>query len=218
MFDSQSQDAARRPFRVASVGHLAREGCWSLDTPRSYLVPVLFWFTAGQGRLSLDGLVRGFTSHNAIFLPANTSHSCEIGARGQGLVVFFGGRTDLPLPGGLIHLRLQDLQRQTELNQLVDALHRELLAASPFRDEMLYHRSALTLHWLARAEAERAGRPALPTLLRGAEGMHGADFPGPVEGPALPGPAAAPAPGRTGPRTAAPGHSAPRPSLFGRGR
>lgn len=158
MFDSQSKDSAQRPFHIVSVTHLAREGQWGIDAPRSYLVPVLLWFTSGQGRFMVDGIVRGFTAHNAIYLPANTPHTCDPGGRIQGSAVFFGGRNDLPFPDTGLHLRLQHLQKQAELNQLVDAMTRTADEKSAFCNEILFHQAALTLIWLIR-EAEAARYP-----------------------------------------------------------
>lgn len=150
MFDSQSHDHAQRPPKAVPVSHLAREGRWTIDTPRSYLVPVLLWFTCGQGRLSVDGSIRGYTAHNAIFLPANTPHACEAFGRTQGTALFLGGRGDLPVPTGLLHLRITALQQQTELNDLVDGFRRDCATAGPLGDEILFHRAALIGLWLTR--------------------------------------------------------------------
>ncbi|MFV0245589.1 MAG: hypothetical protein ACK5IB_11285 [Qingshengfaniella sp.] len=150
MFDSQSQDLAQRPLKAISLGHLARESRLGLNAPRTYLVPVLFWITAGQGRMTVDGTLRGYTAHNAIYLPANTPHSFDISARCQGAVAFFGGHGDLPRPSELIHLRVTQLQKQTELNQLLDGLRQDSACDAPYNGEILYHRAALTLLWLAR--------------------------------------------------------------------
>ncbi|MGS4947689.1 hypothetical protein ACVDG3_19610 [Meridianimarinicoccus sp. RP-17] len=150
MFDSQSHDHAQRPPMAVPVSHLAREGRWAIDAPRSYLVPVLLWFTCGQGRLSVDGEMRGYTAHNAIFLPANTPHACEAFGRTQGTALFLGARGDLPVPADMLHLRLTALQQQTELNDLVDGFRRDCATAGPLGDEILYHRAALIGLWLTR--------------------------------------------------------------------
>lgn len=150
MFDNQASDNARRPFQVVSIGHLAREGSWGVDAPRSYLVPVLLWFTAGQGRVVIDGQVRGYNAHNAIYLPPNSPIGCDVGLRTQGSAIFFGGHNNLPLPSEIIHLRLHGLQKQAELNQHVERLNRGIDDHGPFRDEVQYHQASLILLWLAR--------------------------------------------------------------------
>lgn len=165
MFDSQSQEVGSRPLQAVSIGHLAREGRWGLTTPRSYLVPVLFWFTAGQGRMSVNGTMRGYTSHNAIFLPANTFHACETSSRTQGTALFFGGRADLSGPSEIVHLRLSSLQDQTEVNQLVECFRRDCACNRPMADEVLYHRASLVLLWLAQKSLDQQsskGRVVFP--------------------------------------------------------
>lgn len=162
MFDSQERDTGLRPLKAVSLGHIARESRMGLEAPRSYLVPVLFWITSGQGRIMLDGTVRGFTAHNAIYLPANTPHACEVGPRLQGSVVFFGGRDGLPGLSEPMHLRVTQLQKQTELNQHVEELRRASADTGPLQQEILFHRAALTLLWLAREQLGAAASSSLP--------------------------------------------------------
>lgn len=158
MHDSKSQETAQRPLMAVSIGHLSREGAWGLDAPRSYLVPVLFWFTCGQGRISVNGTIRGYTPHNAIYLPANTAHACETSSRVQGTVLFFGGRTELPGPSEPLHLRLSTIQQQAEMNQLVECFRQESTSVQPFADQILYHRAALILLYLAQKALQDPSR------------------------------------------------------------
>ncbi|TDL86357.1 hypothetical protein [Meridianimarinicoccus aquatilis] len=157
MFDSQTHDQTQRPPKAVPVSLLAREAKWAIDTPRSYLVPVLLWFTCGQGRLSVNGEMRGYTAHNAIFLPANTPHSCEACGRTQGTALFLGARGDLPVPNTMMHLRLTALHQQTELNELIEGFRRDCATGGPLGDEILYHRAALIALWLTRHEMHLSG-------------------------------------------------------------
>lgn len=150
MFDSQSSDTGQRPLKAVPISQLSRKGQWVIDAPRSYLVPVLLWFTCGQGRISIDGQMRGYTAHNAIFLPANTPHACQACGRTQGTALFLGGRKDLPVPHDVLHLRLASLQEQTEFNQLVEGFRNDCLSSLPLMDEVLHHRAALISLWLTR--------------------------------------------------------------------
>ena len=150
MFDSQTQNGALRLLKAVPIAHLAREGRWSLDSPRSYLVPVLLWFTDGQGRLGVGDALCGYTAHNAIYLPANTLHACEICGRTQGTALFLGSDHDLPAPDGPMHLRLTALQDHSEINLLVEGFRRDSAEGGPLIDEILHHRAALITLWLLR--------------------------------------------------------------------
>ncbi|WP_193140702.1 MULTISPECIES: hypothetical protein [unclassified Meridianimarinicoccus] len=173
MFDSQSSDSTQRPLKAVPISQLARQGRWEIDTPRSYLVPVLLWFTCGQGRLSIGGEVRGYTAHNAIFLPANTSHACQALGRTQGTALFMGGRKDLPVPQEVLHLRLSTLQDQAELNQLVEGFRADCRSTLPLTDEVLHHRASLISLWLTRKHLMSGTRrithqPEMPIARRSA--------------------------------------------------
>lgn len=158
MFENQPQDSAQRPLKAVPISRLARDGRWSLDAPRTYLVPVLMWFTVGQGRIAIGDAVRGYTANNAIFLPANTQHACETLGRTQGTALFLGGREDLVVPSEILHLRLAALKPQAELNQLVEGFRQDAASTAPFADEMLHHRAALISLWLARQAALQGQR------------------------------------------------------------
>ena len=152
MFETTMQDIAQRPLKAVPISHLVRESRWAIDAPRSYLVPVLLWFTTGQGRFAIGDDLRGYTAHNAIFLPANTLHTYEPCGRTQGTALFLGSRQDLPLPDGALHLRLIGLQQQTELTQLVEGFRQDATAGGPLSGEILHHRAALILLWLLRQQ------------------------------------------------------------------
>ena len=54
MFESTTPGQMQGTVHAAAVAKVAREARWSLDSPRSYLVPSLFWFASGHGRIQID--------------------------------------------------------------------------------------------------------------------------------------------------------------------
>jgi AraC family transcriptional activator of pobA len=150
MFDSLTPGKMKTAVHVASVGHVARDARWALDAPRSYLVPSLFWFTGGQGRMQIEDGLRGFNAHSAIFLPANTPHSMEIAPRTQGMALFFNAGTGLNFPERFLHLRLHGAGRQSELTRMIEEITREVASGASDADAVLFHQSALLMLWLHR--------------------------------------------------------------------
>ena len=150
MFESSTPGQMQGTVHVAAVAKVAREARWSLDTARSYLVPSLFWFAGGHGRIQVAGALRGFTACNALFLPPNTPHAIEIAPRTQGLAVFFNAASGLACPETVIHLRLYGLGRQSELTRMIDEISREASSGAADSDIVLFHQSALLMHWLKR--------------------------------------------------------------------
>ncbi|MEM1363273.1 MAG: hypothetical protein AAGF94_16420 [Pseudomonadota bacterium] len=150
MFDSNMPGHMQGAVHVASIAHVAREARWSLNAPRSYLVPSLFWFSSGQGRISFDDEMRGFTAHNALYFPANTPHAIEIAPRTQGMAVFFNAASGLACPECMMHLRLHGIDRQSELTRQIDDIARESSGHQPESDGFLFHQCALLMLWLRR--------------------------------------------------------------------
>ena len=152
MFESTTPGQMQGAIHVTAVAKVAREARWSLDAPRSYLVPSLFWFSSGHGRIRIDGALRGFTTCNALYIPANIPHAIEIAPRTHGIALFFNATSGLACPENVIHLRLYELGRQSELTQMIDGLSREAASGAPDSDVVLFHRAALLMHWLKRRD------------------------------------------------------------------
>jgi AraC-like DNA-binding protein len=123
---------------------------------RSLSEPLLLWFTKGQGRVTVAGVTRGYTPHNAIFIPAGVMHGFEVGPQVFGTAVFFGRDTEVTLPHTPLHLRIRESQAQVELNLYLDAIQRELESASPGQDRAARHYLGLLGVWLERQAARLA--------------------------------------------------------------
>ena len=82
--------AATGAMRLVAIPRLAAQGRWRVEAMRAISEPCLLWFTKGQGRITVAGTTRGYTAHNAVFIPAGIMHGFEIGPQVFGTAVFFG--------------------------------------------------------------------------------------------------------------------------------
>ena len=155
-------DPARGP-RLVPIPHLANAGRWRVEAMRSLREPVLLWFTQGQGRVTIAGAKRGYTAHNAVFIPAGTMHGFEMTGRVFGTAVYFGRDSEVALPDAACHLRIRDASAQKELAGLLDAAQREAESDRPGHERAVALHLGLIGLWLERqiaaAPAELARRP-----------------------------------------------------------
>ncbi len=142
--------------RLVAVSRLAAGGRWRVEAMRSISEPLLLWFTKGQGRITIAGSTRGYTAHNAIFIPAGVMHGFEVGAQVFGTAVFFGRDTALPLPATPQLLRIREANAQQEVNHLVDTIQREINSDLPAHDRAVTHYLGLLGVWLERQTAKAA--------------------------------------------------------------
>ena len=144
---------------------LAKGGRWRTEAMRSYRMPVLLWFTRGQGRITVAGFTRGYGAHNAVFLPPRVMHGFEITAQVYGTALFFEEAPSLPLPERPVHLRVRDALAQGEITGLLEQLGRELDNDRPLAGRAIHHYAGLLSVWLDRqiAEADDA-RPDTASL------------------------------------------------------
>ncbi len=133
-----------------TIAQLAPRGGWQLGLIHERPEHLLLWTTKGQGRVTVEGVRRGVSVHNAIFLPAGTLFSFEIGAQGFGQVVAMSPQTDLDLPEAAAHLRIRDAFAQNELTALLEAMQREQSGRRAFAAEALAAHAALVSVWLRR--------------------------------------------------------------------
>jgi AraC-like DNA-binding protein len=145
-------------LRLVAIPRLAAGGRWRVEAMRSLSEPCFLWFTKGQGRITVQGQTRGYTAHNAIFIPPRVMHGFEAGPQVFGTAVFFGRDCDLTLPKQPLHLRIREVHAQQELNVLLDSIQREMASDTPAHDRATRHYLGLMGVWLERqakkAEAE----------------------------------------------------------------
>lgn len=150
---SQSETAAARGPRVVPIARLAQGGRWRVEALRALPEACLLWFTRGQGRVTLDGVTRGYGPHNAIFVPAGIIHGFEIAPQTVGLAVFFGISPPDPLPARALHLRVREAAPQVELSALIEAASREFESNRPGAARAARFQLGLIGVWLERQAA-----------------------------------------------------------------
>jgi AraC-like DNA-binding protein len=137
-------------LRLVAIPRLAAGGRWRVEAMRSLSEPCFLWFTKGQGRITVQGQTRGYTAHNAIFIPPGVMHGFEAGPAVFGTAVFFGRGCDVTLPRQPIHLRIREVHAQQELNVLLDSIQREMNSDIPAHDRATRHYLGLLGVWIER--------------------------------------------------------------------
>jgi len=137
-------------LRLVAIPRLSAAGRWRVEAMRSISEPCLLWFTKGQGRITISGVTRGYTAHNAIFIPPGVMHGFEAGPQVFGTAVFFGRDCDVTLPRVPLHLRVREVHAQQEANILLDAIQREMDSDVPAHDRATRHYLGLLGVWLER--------------------------------------------------------------------
>ncbi|QCO54510.1 helix-turn-helix transcriptional regulator [Pseudorhodobacter turbinis] len=148
--------SALSQLRFVAIPRLAAHGRWRVEAMRSLSEPMLLWFTKGQGRITIAGSTRGYTAHNAVFIPPGVMHGFEVGPQVFGTAVYFGRDCTLPLPKVPQHLRIRETFAQQELNMTLDAIQRELGSDIPAHDRAAHHHLGLLSVWLER-QVHKAG-------------------------------------------------------------
>ncbi|MBC2835297.1 helix-turn-helix domain-containing protein [Paragemmobacter straminiformis] len=148
--------------RLVAIPRLAAGGRWRVEAMRSLSEPLLLWFTKGQGRITLAGSTRGYTAHNAVFIPAGVMHGFEVGPQTFGTAVFFGRDPAMPLPATPQILRIREVHAQQELNVLIDMIQREMLSEAPASDRAARNYLGLLGVWLERQVTRAAPEQTKP--------------------------------------------------------
>jgi AraC family transcriptional regulator, transcriptional activator of pobA len=137
-------------LRLVAIPRLASGGRWRVEAMRSLSEPCLLWFTKGQGRITISGVTRGYTAHNAVFIPAGVMHGFEAGSQVFGTAVFFGRDAKVVLPKTPQHLRIREVHAQQEVNVLLDSILRELESDTPAHERATEAYVGLLGVWLER--------------------------------------------------------------------
>lgn len=153
-------------LRLVAIPRLAAGGRWRVEAMRALSEPCFLWFTKGQGRITLQGVTRGYTAHNAIFIPPGVMHGFEAGPQVFGTAIFFGRNSGVTLPKQPLHLRIREVHAQQELNVLLDAIGREMDADTPAHDRATLHYLGLLGVWLERQAKKAESQADKPDATR----------------------------------------------------
>lgn len=111
---------------------------------------LLLWITRGQGVIHMHGQRRGFSAHNAIYVPPDHLWAIDIGRQTLGQAVAVSAELAKSFPKTEKLLRIQDGLHQSELTGLIEDMRREIQQDRPFVDDALAAQSALLGIWLRR--------------------------------------------------------------------
>ena len=143
-------------IHLGTLSQLTARGAWQLELAHERPEALFIWITRGQGLALFDGARRGVGAHNALFLPAGTLISIDLGRQGFAQALGIADTTGLNLPKTPVHLRTREAPAQMELNALLDAMLREQTAARPMLETAMAAHAALISVWLHR-QIERQG-------------------------------------------------------------
>ncbi|GAA6207346.1 helix-turn-helix domain-containing protein [Cognatishimia sp. WU-CL00825] len=144
--DMFSQDAVR----VCTFAQLMQAESWTLELVHKQPTNLLLWTTRGQGVVNLHGVRRGFSTHNALFVPASHLWAIEIGRQTLGQAVFIPSTASGAFPEQCHLLRVQDGLIQSELTGLIEDMRRELTQNRPYVEEATAAHAHLLAIWLRR--------------------------------------------------------------------
>lgn len=132
---------------------------WRVQLAHDHNCHLLIWITRGQGRVLLDGMRRGIGAHNALFVPSGSLYALELGRQCIGHAVKIPVATGLLLPEIPRHLRVREVQVQSELTNLYEAALREDQGKRPLRNDALEGHATLISVWLRRQIMDEAHVP-----------------------------------------------------------
>lgn len=148
--------------QIQTLVQWSRGAQWRLGLPHSAARHALIWVTKGQARATVDGVRRGVGVHNALAVPAGTLFSMDLGPQCFGLVCLIPAGGAFLMPDRPQHLRIRDVQSQSELTSLLEALSRETNHPRDFSDEARAALAQQITIWLRRAMIEHE-TPAPPS-------------------------------------------------------
>ncbi|SMX35737.1 helix-turn-helix domain-containing protein [Maliponia aquimaris] len=155
--------APARPKGVVRCGSYGLElqgAPWKFTLLHDREEDVLIWVTRGQGKVIVNGIRRGFSMNNALYLPAGTLFSVETQTGTQALILRSPQGMNPHQPQSPLLLRVRESHAQMELTGHIDNMSRELHGTRPLAQEAIAAHVALVAVWLQRQV--RAGAADTP--------------------------------------------------------
>jgi len=144
-------------FSVKSLGKLRMQEPWRLELLHGVSHHRLYWLTRGQGRVTVNGITRGYGPNTAIFVPAFGQLALELPAQTQGIELCLPPEADLGVPQAQFHMRITSIEAQASLTSHLEKIERELAARAPAVDRALQGYGLLVSAWMTRELSQQSG-------------------------------------------------------------
>lgn len=138
------------PIRAGSFALQLQGAPWKFTLHHDRDEDVLIWITRGQGRVVVNGIMRGISMHNALFLPAGTLFAVDVPPGTQALMMRSPPGLSPRMPHEPLLLRVRDGLSQAELTGHIDTMARELSQERALLHEALEAHVRLIAVWLQR--------------------------------------------------------------------
>ncbi len=143
-----------RSIRCRPFAQVAGTEGWRMGLLHDRPDDVLLWITRGQGRIIVDGVRRGLGVNNAVFLPAGTLMSVELGPQSFAQVIESPPGLAAGMPEAPLHLRPRDSMAQAELTAEIEAMQREISRGRAMVQDALAAHLTLVAVWLGRQKTD----------------------------------------------------------------
>lgn len=148
------------PVRSGSFALEQQSAPWKFTLLHDRTDDVVLWVTKGQGRVVINGIRRGISMNNALFVPAGTLFAVDLQPGTQALIVQSPSGLSPHAPHSPLLLRARDSLAQAELTGTIDAMNREMSQDRSLLQEALTAHVGLIAVWLQRQS--RAGSADTP--------------------------------------------------------
>ncbi|GGE27206.1 transcriptional regulator [Primorskyibacter flagellatus] len=153
-------EASVAAARVRSFGQLSMGSSWRLELQHARASHLFLWITKGQGRATILGKRRGIGAHNALYIPAGTLMSLDLGKQVYGIAVDLPAHEAGIMPKDVQHIRVRDVMAQNEVTAILDNMQREQSTHRAFGDEAARAHAGLLAVWMRRTLTQSENQPA----------------------------------------------------------
>lgn len=144
-------------YSVLSLGKLRMREPWRIELLHAQPRHRLYWITRGQGRVTVNGITRGYGPNTAVFVPAGGQMALELPSQTQGLELCLPPEADLGVPQAPFHLRISIIEAQASLTSHLEKIERELAARAPAMNRALRGYGLLISAWMERELTRQEG-------------------------------------------------------------
>lgn len=127
-----------------------RRAPWRLGSLGAQSSHVFYWMTRGQGRVSINGVLRGYGPNTLIFLPSGSVHSLIIGANTQGYAAYLHHDLPVPVPQDPAIMKATSMADQGLITGHFEHLIRENASGRTGSDHAMESHLTLLSVWIVR--------------------------------------------------------------------
>lgn len=145
-------------IEVVTLPGLISRGLWRVRSLHARSSHAFFWFTRGQGRITIGGTTRGYGANTLVFVPSGAVHALTLEDITQGYGAYLPDSLPVPVPSEISLIKAGSIFDQAQMTRYFEEVSTEFTAMAQGSEQVIESYLTLLSVWIERHQHQNDWR------------------------------------------------------------